>query len=154
MSKILTMAKDFNTQSKKQADDIEQQLKQDFKKHEQRIQDALKASEQRITNDIQEQQSRLNRLVMKTWIWLPVSLFFLVITTYGIAWWQGQTILDNQQKIVRQQAILEQFQSKTWGVSLFESKGERYIVIPEGYKIREGWTMNDGQNELIKLEKK
>ncbi|NMT18278.1 hypothetical protein HKA99_28445, partial [Vibrio parahaemolyticus] len=91
-------------------------------RHEQRIQDALKSSEQKIINDIQEQQSRLNLLVMKTWIWLPVTLLFLVIVSYGIAWYQGQTILDNQKKIARQKAILEQFQNKTWGLSLYESQ--------------------------------
>ncbi|HHY0567229.1 TPA: MbeB family mobilization protein [Vibrio parahaemolyticus] len=155
MSKILNMARDFNSQSKKQANAIEQTLKKDFERHEQRIQDALKSSEQKIINDIQEQQSRLNLLVMKTWIWLPVTLLFLVIVSYGIAWYQGQTILDNQKKIARQKAILEQFQNKTWGLSLYESqKGERFIVIPEGYSIMEGWTMNDGKNELIKLERK
>ncbi|MCA2459247.1 MbeB family mobilization protein, partial [Vibrio alginolyticus] len=110
MSKILNMARDFNSQSKKQANAIEQTLKKDFERHEQRIQDALKASEQKIINDIQEQQSRLNLLVMKTWIWLPVTLLFLVIVSYGIVWYQGQTILDNQKKIARQKAILEQFQ--------------------------------------------
>ncbi|WP_411977487.1 MbeB family mobilization protein, partial [Vibrio sp. Vb2960] len=37
------MARDFNSQSKKQANAIEQTLKKDFERHEQRIQDALKS---------------------------------------------------------------------------------------------------------------
>ncbi|WP_242539230.1 MbeB family mobilization protein, partial [Vibrio parahaemolyticus] len=88
MSKILNMARDFNSQSKKQANAIEQTLKKDFEKHEQRIQDALKASEQKITNDIQDQQSRLNLLVMKTWIWLPITVITVLIACWGVIWWQ------------------------------------------------------------------
>ncbi|WP_409327339.1 MbeB family mobilization protein, partial [Vibrio parahaemolyticus] len=106
------MARDFNSQSKKQANAIEQTLKKDFEKHEQRIQDALKASEQKITNDIQDQQSRLNLLVMKTWIWLPITVITVLIACWGVIWWQGMTIAQNQQEISRQQSTLQALAAK------------------------------------------
>ncbi|EJE4210509.1 MbeB family mobilization protein [Vibrio metschnikovii] len=154
MSKILDMAKGFNEQSKKQANAIEQQLKQDFKKHEARIQAALNESEQRITSDINAQNARLSRLTLKTWIWLPVTVITVLIACWGVIWWQGVTIAQNQQEISRQQENLEKLNAKTWGIRFFQDKEGRYIVIPEGYTVKGGWTLNDGQNELIKLVEK
>ncbi|MDW2323766.1 hypothetical protein R7127_26290 [Vibrio sp. 1159] len=42
----------------------------------------------------------------------------------------------------------------TWGIRFFQDKEGRYIVIPEGYTVKGGLTLNDGQNELIKLVEK
>ncbi|MBF4222693.1 mobilization protein, partial [Vibrio anguillarum] len=56
--------------------------------------------------------------------------------------------------ISRQQASLEKLNAKTWGIRLFQDNEGRYIVIPEGHTVKTGWTLNDGQNELIKLVEK
>jgi len=63
-------------------------------------------------------------------------------------------ITQNQQEISRQQENLEKLNAKTWGIRFFQDKEGRYIVIPEGYTVKGGWTLNDGQNELIKLVEK
>jgi hypothetical protein len=129
MSKILNMARDFNSQSKKQANAIEQTLKKDFERHEQRIQDALKASEQKITNDIQEQQSRLNLLVMKTWIWLPITVITVLIACWGVIWWQGMTIAQNQQEISRQQSTLKALAAKGGNIQMSTCGDQKQLCI-------------------------
>ncbi|WP_020846113.1 MbeB family mobilization protein [Vibrio harveyi] len=129
MSKILNLARDFNSQSKKQANAIEQTLKQDFERHEQRIQDALKASEQKITNDIQDQQSRLNLLVMKTWIWLPIMVITVLIACWGVIWWQGMTIAQNQQEISRQQSTLKALSAKGGNIQMSTCGDQNQLCI-------------------------
>ncbi|WP_425597881.1 MbeB family mobilization protein [Vibrio diabolicus] len=129
MSKILNMARDFNSQSKKQANAIELTLKKDFEKHEQRIQDALKASEQKITNDIQDQQSRLNLLVMKTWIWLPITVITVLIACWGVIWWQGMTIAQNQQEISRQQSTLQALAAKGGNIQMNTCGDQKRLCI-------------------------
>ncbi|MDF5612342.1 mobilization protein, partial [Vibrio parahaemolyticus] len=61
---------------------------------------------------------------------------------------------QNQQEISRQQESLEKLNAKTWGIRLLQDNEGRYIVIPEGHTVKTGWTLNDGQNELIKLVEK
>jgi len=108
---------------------IEQTLKKDFERHEQRIQDVLKASEQKIINDIQEQQSRLNLLVMKTWIWLPITVITVLIACWGVIWWQGITIAQNQQEISRQQSTLKALSAKGGNIQMSTCGDQSQLCI-------------------------
>ncbi|GIA76525.1 hypothetical protein VCSRO133_3509 [Vibrio cholerae] len=78
----------------------------------------------------------------------------VLLVSWGVMWWQGMTIAQNQQEIKRQEIALEKLKAKTWGVDLYQDNEGRYLVIPEGYTIQNKWTMNDGKNELIKLVEK
>ncbi|WP_422126115.1 MbeB family mobilization protein [Vibrio lentus] len=123
------MAKGFNEQSKKQANAIEQQLKQDFKKHEARIQAALNESEQRITSDISAQNARLSRLTLKTWIWLPVTVITVLIACWGVIWWQGVTIAQNQQEISHQQSTLKELEAKGGKIQMSTCGDQNQLCI-------------------------
>ena len=54
MSKILDMAKDFEQNSKQQANAIEKRLSEEFTRHEKAIAKALKSSEERMSAAIAE----------------------------------------------------------------------------------------------------
>ncbi|MFG0770224.1 MbeB family mobilization protein [Vibrio plantisponsor] len=154
MSKILDLAEDFERKSREQAGVIESNLKSEFERHEQFIKRELRSNEQRITDDINAQSERLSGLVLKTWIWLPVTVITVLLACWGVIWWQGMTIVQNQQEIKRQEIALEKLNAKIWGVSLYQDNEGNYLVIPEGYTVQGGWTLNDGKNELIKLVEK
>ncbi|MBF4247692.1 mobilization protein, partial [Vibrio anguillarum] len=93
-------------------------------------------------------------LVLKSWLWIVLSVVLVLVACSSVIWWQGMIITQNQQEISRQQASLEKLNAKTWGIRLFQDNEGRYIVIPEGHTVKTGWTLNDGQNELIKLVEK
>lgn len=152
MSKILDLAKDFERKSKQQASDTEQSLKSEFERHERSISEALRSSEQKIKDDISAQNAIFRRLVLKSWLWVTVSVILVLSASWGVIFYQGTLIAENWQKISEQKDVLKQIEAKTWGLELVDGDKGRFIVIPKGYTGKTGWSV--GKNELIKLEKK
>ncbi|WP_419639179.1 MbeB family mobilization protein, partial [Vibrio anguillarum] len=138
MSKILSLAQDFEKKSKQQAHDTEQRLKSEFERHETFIEQALRSSEQKIKGDIRAQNQRMSALVLKSWLWIVLSVVLVLVACSSVIWWQGMIITQNQQEISRQQASLEKLNAKTWGIRLFQDNEGRYIVIPEGHTVKTG----------------
>ncbi|MGD6738118.1 relaxase/mobilization nuclease domain-containing protein [Photobacterium leiognathi subsp. mandapamensis] len=64
------------------------------------IEQALRSSEQKITDDINAQNQRMSTLVLKSWLWIVLSVFLVLVACTGVIWWQGKTILTNQQRSV------------------------------------------------------
>ncbi|MDG2733367.1 MbeB family mobilization protein, partial [Vibrio parahaemolyticus] len=107
MSKILDLAQDFEKKSKQQALDTEQHLKSEFERHETFIEQALRSSEQKIKDDISVQNQRMSALVLKSWLWIVLTIVLVLAACMGVIWWQGEIILANQQEINRQNATIE-----------------------------------------------
>ncbi|WP_430777249.1 MbeB family mobilization protein, partial [Vibrio parahaemolyticus] len=104
MSKILNLAQDFEKKSKQQAHDTEQRLKSEFERHETFIEQALRSSEQKIKGDINAQNRRMSVLVLKSWAWLGLTIFLVIVACSSVIWWQGSMILANQLEINQQSA--------------------------------------------------
>ncbi|MGD6738127.1 MbeB family mobilization protein [Photobacterium leiognathi subsp. mandapamensis] len=112
MSRILDLAQNFEAKSKQQAHDTERHLKNVFEKHEKFIEQALRSSEQKITDDINAQNQRMSTLVLKSWLWIVLSVFLVLVACTGVIWWQGKTILTNQQEISLQKTMIERLESE------------------------------------------
>ena len=104
MSKILDMAKDFEQNSKQQANAIEKRLSEEFTRHEKAISGALKSSEERMSAAIAEHNQSMGWLLLKTWIWMLVSIVLFLSATSGILWYQGELIAERQANL---QALAE-----------------------------------------------
>ena len=96
MSKILDMAKDFEQNSKQQANAIEKRLTEEFTRHEKAISGALKSSEEKMSAAIAEHSQKMGWLLLKTWIWMLVSIVLFLSATSGILWYQGELIAERQ----------------------------------------------------------
>ncbi|MEZ9932008.1 MbeB family mobilization protein, partial [Vibrio sp. 10N.261.49.C12] len=112
MSKILSLAQDFEKKSKQQAHDTEQRLKSEFERHETFIEQALRSSEQKIKGDIRAQNQRMSALVLKSWLWIVLSVVLVLIACSSVIWWQGIIIAQNQIEISNQQSALKVLESK------------------------------------------
>ncbi|MEZ9932007.1 MbeB family mobilization protein, partial [Vibrio sp. 10N.261.45.E2] len=112
MSKILSLAQDFEKKSKQQAHDTEQRLKSEFERHETFIEQALRSSEQKIKGDIRAQNQRMSALVLKSWLWIVLSVVLVLVACSSVIWWQGIIIAQNQIEISNQQSALKVLESK------------------------------------------
>ncbi|WP_416376241.1 MbeB family mobilization protein, partial [Vibrio algivorus] len=96
MSEILDLAKTLERKSKQRAERSEVILENAFNEHEQHIKAALQKKRVKISNVIsqdrsyaEKQSTLLKRAVLRTWIWLPITLITVLILAWGIAWGQG-----------------------------------------------------------------
>ena len=147
MSKILDMAKDFEQNSKQQANAIEKRLSEEFTRHEKAISGALKSSEERMSAAIAEHSQNMGWLLLKTWIWMLVSIVLFLSATSGILWYQGELIAERQATL---QALAEKggkIQSGTCGLDGEKKRlcvqisdpnptvwgKDTYWIVPKGY---------------------
>ncbi|MGL5728917.1 MAG: MbeB family mobilization protein [Plesiomonas sp.] len=112
MSKIFDLAQSFEEKSKQQVSDIETRLASVFETHETFISDALKSNETKISAAISAQNRRLRALLLKTWLWIGLSLIAVLIAAYGVIWLQGEMIAKNWQTISQQKETLQQLEAK------------------------------------------
>jgi sensor c-di-GMP phosphodiesterase-like protein len=143
MSEILDLARSFEQKSKQQARNTEQVLQTEFERHERFISEALNSSEQTISAAISAHNQRLSALALKGWLWIALSLFLVLSASAGVLWWTGERIAANLTEIERQGRTLEQLEAHTFGVQLIEDKSGRFIVLPKGRKVADGWTVGD-----------
>ncbi|WP_412034732.1 MbeB family mobilization protein [Vibrio paracholerae] len=129
MSKILNLAQDFEKKSKQQAHDTEQRLKSEFERHEKFIEEALRSSEQKIKGDINAQNQRMSALVLKSWLWIVLSVFLVLVACTGVIWWQGRTILANQLEINQQNATIKQLESKGGKIQMSTCGEQKQLCI-------------------------
>ena len=69
--------------SKQQANAIEKRLSEEFTRHEKAIAKALKSSEERMSAAIAEHNQSMGWLLLKTWIWMLVSIVLFLSATSG-----------------------------------------------------------------------
>ena len=112
MSKIFDLAQSFEEKSKQQVNDIETRLASVFETHETFISDALKSNETKISDAISAQNRRLRALLLKTWLWMGLSLIAILTASYGVIWLQGEMITQNWQTISEQKDTLQQLEAK------------------------------------------
>ncbi|WP_431306224.1 MbeB family mobilization protein [Vibrio splendidus] len=129
MSKILSLAQDFEKKSKQQAHDTEQRLKSEFEKHERFIEQALRSSEQKIKGDIRAQNQRMSALVLKSWLWIVLSVVLVLVACSSMIWWQGMTIAQNQQEISRQQSTLKELEVKGGKIQMSTCGDQNQLCI-------------------------
>ncbi|NAZ55703.1 MobB protein [Vibrio toranzoniae] len=129
MSKILSLAQDFEKKSKQQAHDTELRLKSEFERHERSIEQALRSSEQKIKGDIRDQNQRLSALVLKSWLWIVLSAVLVLVACSSVIWWQGNTILENQLEISQQSKTLEDLKSKGGKIQMSTCGDQEQLCI-------------------------
>ncbi|WP_411569053.1 MbeB family mobilization protein [Shewanella sp. SM95] len=153
MSKILDLAKDFEAKSKQQASATEIRLKREFERHEQSVLEALNSSANKIKSDIIAQNVIMNRLVLRSWVWIVATLTIALVSIQGVLWYQGNQIAENLAAINAQEQTLKLLQNQMFGIALHQNpQGERFILLPNGWKADPNWTV--GKQSAIKLEKK
>ncbi len=153
MSKILDLAKDFEAKSKQQASATEIRLKREFERHEQSVLEALNSSANKIKSDIIAQNVIMNRLVLRSWVWIVATLTIVLVSIQGVLWYKGNQIAENLAAINAQEQTLKLLQNQMFGIALHQNpQGERFILLPNGWKADPNWTV--GKQSAIKLEKK
>ncbi|WP_375732284.1 MbeB family mobilization protein [Vibrio ponticus] len=146
MSKILDLAQDFEKKSKQQALNTEQHLKSEFERHERFIEQALRSSEQKIKGDINAQNRRMSVLVLKSWAWIGLSIFLVIVACSSVIWWQGSMILANQLEINQQSATIKQLELKGGKIQLSQC-GERICIAVA--KDGKGWTRKSDDRPMF-----
>lgn len=112
MSKIFDLAQSFEEKSKQQVNDTEKRLATALKTHETFISTALETSETIISGAINAQNRRIRALLLKTWLWMGLSLIAILTASYGVIWLQGEMITQNWQTISQQKDTLQQLEAK------------------------------------------
>lgn len=112
MSKIFDLAQSFEEKSKQQANDTETRLATALETHETFISTALETSETIISDAINAQNRRIRALLLKTWLWMGLSLIAILTASYGVIWLQGEMITQNWQTISQQKDTLQQLEAK------------------------------------------
>lgn len=152
MSKILDMAKDFEQNSKQQANAIEKRLSEEFTRHEKAISEALKSSEEKMSAAIAEHNQKMGWLLLKSWAWRLVSIVLLLSATSGILWYQSMLMVENDLILSEQKATLEALKKKTYGMSFHEDQNGVFVVAPKGKTFKDGWTVGERNAALLKAE--
>ncbi|MGI4646349.1 MbeB family mobilization protein, partial [Klebsiella pneumoniae] len=112
MSKIFDLAQSFEEKSKQQVNDTEKRLATALETHETFISTALETSETIISGAINAQNRRIRALLLKTWLWMGLSLIAILTASYGVIWLQGEMITQNWQTISQQKDTLQQLEAK------------------------------------------
>ena len=112
MSKIFDLAQSFEEKSKQQVNDTEKRLATALETHETFISTALETSETIISGAINAQNRRIRSLLLKTWLWMGLSLIAILTASYGVIWLQGEMITQNWQTISQQKDTLQQLEAK------------------------------------------
>ena len=112
MSKIFDLAQSFEEKSKQQVNDTEKRLATALETHETFISTALETSETIISDAINAQNRRIRALLLKTWLWMGLSLIAILTASYGVIWLQGEMITQNWQTISQQKDTLQQLEAK------------------------------------------
>ncbi|EOX3100930.1 hypothetical protein ACPFMO_005200 [Escherichia coli] len=92
--------------------DTEKRLATALETHETFISTALETSETIISGAINAQNRRIRALLLKTWLWMGLSLIAILTASYGVIWLQGEMITQNWQTISQQKDTLQQLEAK------------------------------------------
>ncbi|MGL5769827.1 MAG: MbeB family mobilization protein, partial [Plesiomonas shigelloides] len=106
------LAQSFEEKSKQQVNDTEKRLATALETHETFISTALETSETIISGAINAQNRRIRALLLKTWLWMGLSLIAILTASYGVIWLQGEMITQNWQTISQQKDTLQQLEAK------------------------------------------
>ena len=112
MRKSFDLAQSFEEKSKQQVNDTEKRLATALETHETFISTALETSETIISGAINAQNRRIRALLLKTWLWMGLSLIAILTASYGVIWLQGEMITQNWQTISQQKDTLQQLEAK------------------------------------------
>lgn len=129
MSKILDLAKNFEATSKQQASDTKAKLKDEFSKHEAFIAEELRLSEQKMKSAIHAQQQSLTKLILKTWLWIPLMLGSLLVMSWGIIHYQGSLIKENYLEIAAQKKTLRTLKQQGGKIQIGACGKEKTLCV-------------------------
>lgn len=148
MSKILDMAQNFEQKSKQLALDTEQSLKSEFERHERFITTVLKSSEQKIERDISAQNRKMSALVLRTWLWVALSVIIAFTGCLSALWWQGKMISENWQTISEQKRTIQELSDRGGKIQLSRCGEQERLCAridenarpyQDGYRILKGY---------------
>ena len=120
--------------------------------------DALRS----IEADTAEATGRMRELLLKAWLRPLIVGVSLFLGIYGGAWvtthWLSRTIdsrfeelADVNLRLVGAREMLAEIEETTWGVTLREVNGERYVTLPAGTRVRTDFTL--GERPYVKLSR-
>ncbi|MBJ4886114.1 MbeB family mobilization protein [Salmonella enterica subsp. enterica serovar Corvallis] len=169
MSNLLQMGTDFEKKLKERAASTENMLNSEFRKLEESVDKALSLNRQKIRDAISEhttsvkkqldtlstteaelsrQQKKLLWRVIKGRILFP-ALTALSVTggiflgCWGLMEWQESKIAKNILTIREQENTLAKLEAKTWGVTFVNGENGKFLVLPDGVKGENTWTVGD-----------
>ena len=148
MSKIFDLAQSFEEKSKQQANDTETRLATALKTHETFISDALDKSETIISGAINAQNRRIRALLLKTWLWMGLSLIAILTASYGVIWLQGEMITQNWLTISEQKDTLQQLEAKGGKIQWSQCGENRRLCVMIDEKA--GTYGQDGEWRILK----
>ena len=120
--------------------------------------DALRS----IEADTAEATGRMRELLLKAWLRPLIVGVSLFLGIYGGAWvtthWLSRTIEsrfeelgDVNLRLVGAREMLAEIEETTWGVTLREVNGERYVTLPAGTRVRTEFDM--GGRPYVRLSR-
>ncbi len=115
-----------------------------------------------IEADTAEATGRMRQLLLKAWLRPLIVGVSLFLGFYGGAWvtthWLSRTIDsrfeelgDVNLRLVGAREMLAEIEETTWGVTLREVNGERYVTLPAGTRVRTEFDM--GGRPYVRLSR-
>ena len=107
-----------------------------------------------IERDTEEATGRMRAMLLKAWLRPLVVGLSLWLGIFGGSWatmrWLSRSIQDRiatlamaNVRIEQARATLAGIEEKTWGLTLREIEGERFVVLPPGTRADPGWEVRD-----------
>ncbi|HGG4213683.1 TPA: MbeB family mobilization protein [Salmonella enterica subsp. enterica serovar Anatum] len=101
-----------------------------------------------LTGELEQQQNKLNWKLIKGRILFPALTAFSVtggifLGGWGLMEWQEGKIANNILTIREQEKTLAKLQEKTWGVTFVNGENGKFLVLPDGVKGENTWTVGD-----------
>ncbi|EAW6568647.1 mobilization protein [Salmonella enterica] len=172
MSNLLQMGTDFEKKLKERAASTENMLNSEFRKLEESVDKALSLNRQKIrdaisehTTSVKKQLDTLSTTVsmqfstteaelsrqQKKLLWRVIipALTALSVTggiflgCWGLMEWQESKIAKNILTIREQENTLAKLEAKTWGVTFVNGENGKFLVLPDGVKGENTWTVGD-----------
>ena len=116
-----------------------------------------------IETDTAASTRRLRALLLRAWLWPLVVGLSLFLGICGGSWgamhWLRTTIEHRIETLAvlnvdieQARVMLDQIEETTWGVTLREIDGERFVVLPTGSLSHPPWTV--GGRPAVKLSRR
>ncbi len=115
-----------------------------------------------IEADTAEATGRMRELLLKAWLRPLIVGVSLFLGIYGGAWvtthWLSRSIEsrfeelgDVNLRLIGAREMLAEIEETTWGVTLREVNGERYVTLPAGTRVRTEFDM--GGRPYVRLSR-
>lgn len=143
---MLDLAQSFEVKSKQQASATAQALQSDYRRLRELSTKESKQSAATIESDFRALSQRLQGLMLRSWLWMALTVVAIGLIGYGALWWTGQQIAENLDTIHNQEQTIERLKQQGGALKWSRCNGRPCIkidpkagqyegnyMIPEGY---------------------